>query len=195
MARNNNYRSGGITKASGEENFHSSSQTGEGKTLQNVFEELLKDIYGAEKMILKGLPKMIEAAQNEELQEAFQTHLDETKEQVQRLERVFSMLSINRQAKNCPAMEGLIEEGNEVIEDFEEGNVRDSALIIAAQKIEHYEMAAYGSLCELAEVMGLHKVADLLDTTLEEEEETDKLLTEIAENVNDEAMEESEQYY
>jgi ferritin-like metal-binding protein YciE len=194
MKKSSNNRTGNYAAANGEENFQSSEKTGNEKTLQHVFEEQLKDIYGAEKQILKALPKMIEAASSEELQEAFENHLEQTEEQVTRLEKVFSMLGINRQAKNCVAMEGLIEEGNEIIDEFEEGNVRDCALIIGAQKIEHYEIAAYGSLCELAEVMGLHKVADLLDTTLEEEEETDKLLTEIAENVNDEAMEESEQF-
>jgi ferritin-like metal-binding protein YciE len=159
--------------------------------LMKVFEEELKDIYGAEKQLMTALPEMMEAAKSEDLKQAFEEHLEQTKEQAKRIEQIFSMLSIDREAKKCKAMAGLIEEGKDIIKDFEKGSVRDSALIIGAQKIEHYEIAAYGSLCELAEVLGKHKVANLLDITLEEEEETDSLLTKIAESVNDCALEDS----
>jgi ferritin-like metal-binding protein YciE len=193
MAKNKS-KSKSTSSNNAEENFQEAAESGQGMTLQSVFEELLKDTYGAEKQIVKALPNLVEAAMSEELQQAFEDHLEQTKEQVTRLEQIFSMLGINRMAKECKAMQGLLEEGDEVIETFEEGTVRDCALIVAAQKVEHYEIAAYGSLCELAEVLGLHRVADILDTTLEEEEETDQLLTSIAETVNDQAMEESEEY-
>jgi ferritin-like metal-binding protein YciE len=157
----------------------------------DIFEEELKDIYGAEKQLTKALPEMAKAAASEELRNAFMDHLEQTKQHVKRIEKVFGMLSIDREEKNCEAMEGLIDEGKNIIEDFEEGVVRDCAMIISAQKIEHYEIAAYGSLCELAEVMGKHKVADVLDETLEEEEMTDLILTEVAETVNDAALENS----
>lgn len=158
------------------------------ESLKRVFEEELKDIYGAEKQLIAALPEMAKAANSEELKQAFEDHLEETKEHAKRIEKIFGLLSLDREAKKCKAMAGLIEEGKDIIKDFEKGSVRDSALIIGAQKIEHYEIAAYGSLCELAEVMGKHQIANILDTTLEEEEETDSLLTSIAETVNDNAM-------
>ena len=158
------------------------------KTIKDVFEGELKDIYGAEQQLLKALPEVAEAASTDELKQAVNKHLEQTKEHVKRIEKVFSLLSIDREAKKCKAMEGLIEEGKEIIKEFGKGVARDCALIIGSQKIEHYEIAAYGSLCELAEVMGKHRVAEILDQTLEEEEQTDKILTRIAERVNDEAM-------
>jgi ferritin-like metal-binding protein YciE len=159
-----------------------------GKTISDVFEKELKDIYNAEKQLVSALPEMAEAASSDDLKQAFEDHLEETKEHVKRIEKAFSILGIDREEEQCEAMEGLIEEGKKIINDFEEGEVRDCALIIGAQKIEHYEIAAYGSLCELAEVMGKHRVADLLDETLEEEENADKKLTEVAEMVNDGAL-------
>jgi len=162
---------------------------GQSKTLKQLLEEGLKDIYNAEKQLVEALPEMAKAAYNEELQDAFTIHLEQTKKQKERIEKIFTRLRMDREEKTCKAMEGLIEEGQKVIEEFEPGPVRDAALIIGAQKIEHYEIAAYGSLCELAEVLGYHKVADVLDRTLEEEEDTDSLLSEIAEEVNDEALE------
>jgi ferritin-like metal-binding protein YciE len=162
------------------------------KTIKDVFEEELKDIYGAEKQLIEALPKMAEAAFSEELKEAILDHLEQTKEHAQRIELVFEMLEMPAEEKKCEAMEGLIEEGNNIIEEFESGNVRDCALIIGAQKIEHYEIASYGSLCELAEVQGMYDIAEILDETLEEEEMTDMLLTQIAETTNDEALDESE---
>jgi ferritin-like metal-binding protein YciE len=163
--------------------------TGKSKTLQQLFEEGLKDIYNAEKQLIEALPEMAQAAYHEELQDAFTIHLEQTKKQKERLEKIFMRLRMDKEEETCKAMEGLIEEGQKIIEEFEPSPVRDSALIIGAQKIEHYEIAAYGSLCELAEVLGYYKVADMLDRTLEEEEDTDMLLTEIAEEVNDEALE------
>jgi ferritin-like metal-binding protein YciE len=160
------------------------------KTIKDVFEEELKDIYGAEKQLLKALPEVINAAKSDELKEVVSDHLEQTKEQVKRIEKIFGMLGIDREEKKCEAMEGLIEEAKTIINEFEEGNARDCALIIGSQKIEHYEIAAYGSLCELAEVLGKHKVAELFDETLEEEEMADQLLTQVAEKVNDSALEE-----
>jgi ferritin-like metal-binding protein YciE len=158
--------------------------------LAKVFEEELKDIYGAEMQLTEALPKVAEAASHPKLKKAVTHHLAQTKKQIERLDKVFSLLSIEKEEKKCKAMAGLIEEGEEIIKNFEQGAVRDAALIIGSQKIEHYEIAAYGSLCELAEVMGKTRVADLLDKTLEEEEKTDTLLTNIAELVNDLAMKE-----
>jgi len=162
---------------------------GKSKTLRQLFEEGLKDIYNAEKQLMEALPEMAAAAYHEELQDAFTIHAEQTKRQAERLEKIFTRLRMDREEETCKAMEGLIEENQKVIEEFEASPVRDAALIIGAQKVEHYEIAAYGSLVELAEVLGYHKVADVLDRTLEEEEDTDMLLTEIAEEVNDEALE------
>ena len=158
-------------------------------SLRLIFEELLNDTYNAEKQLVKALPELVQAAYNEDLQEAFETHLEETKKQVTRLERVYERLRINKQEEKCKAMEGLVEEAKKIIKEHDESPLRDSALIIAAQKVEHYEIAAYGSLRELADVLGYHQVYDLIDRTLQEEEYTDILLTEIAMDVNDEAYE------
>jgi ferritin-like metal-binding protein YciE len=167
---------------------------GKSKTLRQLFEEGLLDIYNAEKQLIEALPGMAEAAYNEELQDAFTIHLEQTKKHKERLEKIFNRLNMDtEEEETCKAMEGLIEEGQKIIEEFDPSPVRDAALIIGAQKIEHYEIASYGSLNELAEVLGYHKVADILDRTLEEEEDTDLLLTEIAQEVNDEAMEISEE--
>jgi ferritin-like metal-binding protein YciE len=160
------------------------------KTLEDLFEEELKDIYNAEQQLLKAIPEMVEAAHNEDLADAFSHHLEQTKKQVERLEKIFDRLHIDKnEEETCEAMQGLIKEGQQIIADFDESAVRDSALIIAAQKIEHYEIASYGSLCELADVLGYDKIATMLDRTLEEEESTDHMLTEIAMDVNDEAYE------
>jgi ferritin-like metal-binding protein YciE len=158
------------------------------KTLDDLLKEELRDIYSAEKQLLEALPKMADAAFSDDLEDAFTHHLEQTKKHVERLEKIFDRLQIdkNREEK-CFAMEGLIREGQRIIDEFEEGHVRDSALIIAAQKVEHYEIAAYGSLCELADVLGHEKIASILDRTLEEEESTDVTLTEIAQDINDEA--------
>jgi len=163
------------------------------KTLNELFEEGLKEMYNVEKQLINALPEMAQAAYHEELQNAFLDHLQQTQKHAERLEKIFMRLRIDREEKTCEAMKGLIEEGQQIIREYEESPVRDSALIIGAQKIEHYEIAAYGSLCELAEVLGFYKVADILDRTLEEEELTDSILTELAKDVNDEAAEVSEE--
>ncbi len=154
-----------------------------------LFMDQLKDIYWAEKALVKALGKMQKAATSEELADAISNHQEQTREHVNRLERVFESLGQTAKAKKCPAMEGLIEEGQEVIDDTEEdSSVRDAGLIICAQKIEHYEIATYGSLRTLAGRMGHEEVARLLDQTLGEEKETDVLLTQLAESsVNEEA--------
>lgn len=160
--------------------------------LHKFFVDGLKDIYYAEKAILKALPKMKKAATTEELQDAFQDHIEVTEGQVARLEEVFGLLDEKASGKKCEAIEGIIKEGESIIEETDEGTAtRDVGLIMAAQKVEHYEIATYGGLCALARVMGHDEVADLLDETLEEEKQTDLTLTEIAENdVNYEAEEE-----
>lgn len=151
--------------------------------LQELFLEELRDIYWAEKHLVKALPKMQKAASSEELANAFADHLEVTQEQVTRLEKVFELLNEKARGKKCEAMEGLVKEAESVIADTEEGtSTRDVALIIAAQKVEHYEIATYGGLATLAKTMGITEVKDLLGQTLDEEKETDELLTQLAEN-------------
>jgi ferritin-like metal-binding protein YciE len=166
-----------------------------GKTqsaLVEFFTDEIKDIYWAEKHLVKALPKMAEAATSEELKNAFETHLEQTQEHIARLERVFELLEEKAQAKKCDAMEGLVEEGEGIIEDTEDGTAtRDVGLILAAQKVEHYEIATYGGLTQLAKTIGRDDIAEILGETLGEEKETDELLTEIAESsVNYESAEE-----
>lgn len=163
------------------------SENGRQKSLKQVFEMNLRDVYDAEKQLLKALPKMGEAAFNEDLQDTFADHLEQTRRHVERLDKIFAALGIEPGSETCEAMQGLIKETRETIAEFSDSDVRDTALIINAQKIEHYEIAAYGSLCELADVLGLNKIADLLDRTLNEEKEADRLLSEVARDVNDEA--------
>lgn len=166
------------------------------KTLEDLFEDNLKDIFSAEKQLLTALPEMAQAAESEELQDAFEDHLQQTKRHVTRLEKIFSRLGIDKTTvEKCAAMEGLIKECKKTITEFEENAARDSALIIGAQKIEHYEIAAYGSLYELADVLGHGKIMETLGLTLEEESDADKLLSQIAEDINDEAYELSEGGY
>ena len=158
--------------------------------LSKVFEETLKDLYWAEKYLTKSLPKMSKAAYDETLSKAFTDHLAETEGQIQRLEQVFNHLGKKAQAKKCPAMEGLVEEGKEAIEEYEKGYARDAALIIAAQKVEHYEIAAYGSLKAHAKMMGKEDIVSLLEQTEQEEGNADKKLTKISETVNEHAYNE-----
>ena len=148
-------------------------------TLRETFVEELQDIYDAEKQLLKALPKMAKAASHEELKEAFETHLEETENHVNRLEQVFESIDEKAKGKKCKAMQGLVEEGQERISE-EEG---DAALICAAQKVEHYEIATYGSLCSWAKLLGETEAADILGETLEEEKAADEKLTGIAESV------------
>jgi ferritin-like metal-binding protein YciE len=161
------------------------------ESLKKIFEELLKDTYSAEKQLIKALPDLSKAAYNEQLQDAFENHFEQTKRHAERLEKIFDRLRIDKNGEDCEAMEGLVKEGKEIIEKHEKGITRDVALIIAAQKVEHYEIAAYGSLLELADVLGLNKIADSLERTLNEEKDTDELLSDIAQDVNDEAYEET----
>jgi ferritin-like metal-binding protein YciE len=162
--------------------------------LQEYLIEELRDIYWAEKHLVKALPKMAKATTSEELATAFEEHLAVTEEQVSRLEQVFELLGEKPRGKKCEAMEGLVEEAESIIEDTEDGSAtRDVALIIAAQKVEHYEIASYGGLTTLAKTLGLDEIAGLLGETLEEEKETDELLTQLAENnINFEAATEDE---
>lgn len=162
---------------------------GDHSKFHNLFVDELKDIYWAEKHLVKALPKMQKAASSEELSGAIEEHTQVTKEHVNRLEQIFEMLGVRASGKKCEAMEGLIAEGQTMIEDTDEDSaVRDAGLIIAAQKIEHYEIASYGSLCALANKMGQSQIASLLEQTLNEEKETDQHLTEIAESsINEEA--------
>jgi ferritin-like metal-binding protein YciE len=169
---------------------------GKGKSmLEKFFVDELKDIYWAEKHLTKALPKLKKAANSQELADAFENHLAQTEEHVSRLEEVFEMMGETARAKKCDAMEGLVSEAQTVIEDTpEDTSTRDVALIMAAQKVEHYEIATYGGLAQLAKTLGRDDVADILQQTLEEEKETDELLTGIAENTsNEEASEEEEE--
>lgn len=160
-----------------------STQEDQSTMLVELFVEELKDIYWAEKHLLKALPKMEKAATTEELKQSFNDHLEVTREQITRLEEAFELLGAKAQGKKCEAMDGLTKEAESVIEDTEEGSLtRDVALIIAAQKVEHYEIATYGSLAQLAKTLGKNDLAQLMVQTLEEEKETDQLLTSIAEN-------------
>ena len=164
-----------------------------GRKMSSDFRELfmdeLRDIYWAEQHLVKALGKLSKAAASEELTGAFEKHMGETEEHVSRLEEVFEILGENPKTKKCEAMSGLLEEANEVMKSTEKGTpVRDAALIIAAQKVEHYEISAYGSLATLAKLMNQSDAADLLGQTLEEEKKADETLTEIAESsVNEEA--------
>lgn len=164
----------------------SSQDTG---SLEKFFLDGLKDIYWAEKALTKALPKMQKAATTQELKSAFVNHLAQTKEQIVRLESVFEILGKKAQAKKCDAMEGLVKESEGIIEETEAGTItRDVALIMAAQKVEHYEIATYGGLAQLAKTLGLEDVKELLGQTLQEEKDTDMLLTEIAEShINEDA--------
>jgi ferritin-like metal-binding protein YciE len=149
-------------------------------TLNELLAEQLKDIYSAEQQLLKALPKMAKAAHSEELRSAFENHLEETQEQVKRLEQVFDKLGIKPGRKKCKAMEGLIAEGSETISEDAEPMVHDAALIAAAQRVEHYEIAAYGCVKTFAILLGEEAVADLLSESLAEEGNADEKLTEIA---------------
>jgi len=158
--------------------------TGSQEGLMNIFEAMLKDTYWAEKHLTKALPKLAKAAFNEDLKEAFEAHAIETQGHIDRIEKCFEILEVKAVAKKCEAMEGLVKEGAEVIEDYEKGHARDAALIAAAQKVEHYEMSAYGTMRTMANVLGKTQCAALLEETKDEEYETDKKLNELAEEIN-----------
>ena len=150
------------------------------KSLEDLLVQEIKDLYNAETQLVKALPKMAKAASSEALQEGFTQHLEETKGHVERLEEVANLLGVSPKGKTCQAMKGLVEEGSEVIEEEGDPSLCDLALIIAAQKVEHYEIAGYGCARTIAESLGLSDVVDLLQATLDEEGETDKKLTSVA---------------
>jgi ferritin-like metal-binding protein YciE len=161
-------------------------------SLDDLLVHELQDIYNAESQILKALPKMIKAASHPELQSAFEEHLEQTEGQVERLDQVFKLLGVPAKGKKCEGMAGVIEEGKKVMEEDAEPAVMDAALIAAAQKVEHYEIASYGCVCTYAEMLGYDQVHDLLGQTLEEEETTDEKLSMLAESVINIEAEESE---
>jgi ferritin-like metal-binding protein YciE len=161
-------------------------------SLRKLYVEELKDLYSAEKQILQALPRMAKKASNPQLKAGFEEHLRQTEEQVKRLDRIFEGLGKSGRGKKCKGMEGLIEEGKEVMQEDMDEETRDAALIAAAQKVEHYEMAGYGTVRTYAQLLGENEAARLLQQTLDEEGATDKKLTALAEAINVEAMEEEE---
>jgi ferritin-like metal-binding protein YciE len=162
--------------------------------LEKFFIDSLKDIYWAENRITKALPKMQDAANSPKLEQAFQEHLNITYKQISRLEEIFQMMGQEAEGKKCEAMKGILDEGETIVDETEDGTAtRDVGLIMAAQKVEHYEIATYGGLTQLAKTLGKDSVAKLLEETLKEEYEADRLLSNIAENdINYQASEESE---
>jgi ferritin-like metal-binding protein YciE len=156
------------------------------ENLKELFVEEIRDIYDAEKQLVKALPKMAKAVESVELRGAFEEHLEITRAHVLRLEEVFKVLGTAARGKTCEGMKGLIEEGQEAMEEME-GTVLDAALIASAQKVEHYEIATYGTLATFAEVLGMEDAKDLLGQTLDEEKEADEKLTQIAGQINPEA--------
>ena len=157
-------------------------------SLQKILHEMLKDIYYAEKKLEKALGKMAKNAAHGELSEAFLTHRDQTTQQIEKLNGAFAMLGAKPQAKRCAAMDGLLEEGNENMEEYGKGAGRDAAMIVSAQKCEHYEIAAYGSLRTFASTLGHEDLAAVFEEILGEESETDEILTQLAHTINEEAV-------
>jgi len=153
-------------------------------SLEDLFVTELKDLYSAEKQLLKALPKMAKAANSKSLQNGFNKHLRQTEGHVSRLEKVFDELGASPRGKKCQAMEGLIEEGQEIIDEDADPNVKDAGLIAAAQKVEHYEIAGYGTVRTYANLLNHKRAASLLQQTLDEEGETDKTLSQLAEHIN-----------
>jgi ferritin-like metal-binding protein YciE len=151
------------------------------KTLNDLFLTTLKDVYYAEKAILRALPKMAKAAESGDLKEAFVKHRDETAGHVERLEQIFDKLGKKASGKTCEAIKGIIEEGEEIMDDFEDSDALDAGLIAAGQAVEHYEISRYGTLRTWAQQLGMRDAAKLLDQTLAEEKKTDQLLTQLAE--------------
>jgi ferritin-like metal-binding protein YciE len=163
------------------------------ETIEELFVDELKDLYSAEKQITKSLPKLAKAATSPELKSAFEAHLKETFGQIERLDRVFEILGKSPRGKVCNGMKGVLEEGAEVLEETEKGSaVRDAALISAAQRVEHYEMAGYGCVREYATLLGQQEIAKLLDETLAEEKAADSKLGEVAKQVNPTTLEPAE---
>jgi ferritin-like metal-binding protein YciE len=186
-AKPSNGKSGKISHSKSE------SESSNGNSgLEKLFTDSLKDIYWAEKHLTKALPKMQKKATTDELKTAIEEHLAQTQEHVSRLEQVFEICGKKAQAKKCDAMEGLVKEGDSIVEETEDNTMtRDAGIIMAAQKVEHYEIATYGSLVQFAKTLGMDDAAELLEQTLEEEKEADEKLTKIAEgSVNESAQNE-----
>jgi ferritin-like metal-binding protein YciE len=159
------------------------------KTLENLFHDTLKDIYYAERKILRALPKMARGAQSAELKAAFEKHEEETQMQVDRLQQVFELIGKPARGKTCPAIDGIIEEGEEALQAYADSPALDASLVASAQAVEHYEIARYGTLLRWAQVMGLEDAAKLLEQTLQEESMTDESLTQLADgSVNQTAL-------
>jgi len=159
------------------------------ETMEDLFMEQVQDLYDAEKRLVKALPKMAEASTSQSLRQAFESHLLETEGHVSRLESVFRTLGLEPKSHTCDAMKGLISEGEDMVSDIDESPLRDAGLIAAANRVEHYEIAAYGSARTFADILGLSEAAILLEQTLQEEKKADQKLTQLAENmVNDEAL-------
>jgi ferritin-like metal-binding protein YciE len=154
------------------------------ESLNDLFVEQLRDLYDAENQLIKALPKMAEGANSDELRQGFEEHLEQTKEHAQRIETIFEQLGQKAKAKKCKGMEGLIKEGSEVLDEDMSEDVKDAAIIAAAQRVEHYEIAAYGTVRTFANLLGETEAATLLEQTLEEEKETDDKLTQLAEGIN-----------
>lgn len=159
----------------------------EQQTLRELYVDELKDVYSAETQLVKALPKMAKAATSVELRTGFEGHLEQTKEHVERIEQIFKKLGEKATGKTCKGMKGIVSEGQEIIKEGFEGNVLDSALISAAQRVEHYEIAAYGTVRTYAEILGETEAVQLLEQTLKEEKETDQKLTHIASQINPQA--------
>lgn len=157
-------------------------------SLKNLFIDQLKDLKDAETQLTKALPKMAKSASSPDLQRAFEEHLEQTKTHLERVEQVLTEINGNARGKKCAAMQGLIEEGQELMKEKADPEVMDAGLIAAAQKVEHYEIASYGTARTYAQLLGMERVAQTLQQTLNEEGETDKRLTRIAENINIEAL-------
>jgi ferritin-like metal-binding protein YciE len=158
------------------------------ETLDNLLVQELKDLYSAENQITRALPKLIKATSSDDLRSAFEHHLKETEGHVKRLEKIFQILGSSPRGKTCNGMKGVLEEGSEVLDEIEEGSLRDAALISAAQRVEHYEMAGYGTVRSFAESLGQSEISQILEETLEEEKAADKKLTEISQKINSEVQ-------
>ena len=158
------------------------------KNLDDLFLHLLQDMYFAESKIVETLPEMAKKASDEELVTAFESHCDETKDQITKLKKVFSIIDQPVEREECEAIEGLLEEGEELISESSKGPARDAALIAAAQKVEHYEIASYGALCSMAKKLGYDEAAEILHSILEQEKETDDKLSTLSSDIEDEAL-------
>lgn len=157
-------------------------------SLQELYSKQLSDLYSAEQQIVKALPKMIDATQSEELRDALNEHLNVTRNQVSRLEKIFEQMGKSPENEKCKGMEGVLQEGNELLKELEDEDVRDAGIIASAQRVEHYEIAGYGTARTFATLLGQEEAAELLDETLQEEKDADEKLSEIAEELNFEAM-------